>query len=63
MTIIVCKISECMYNSADRCQCDAIGMDEDGCDSYGQKIADLTWPPSAGALIESSETISSTGPV
>lgn len=34
MTIIVCERSECMYNKADRCQCNAIGIKIDGCDSH-----------------------------
>ena len=33
-TIIVCDLEECIYNTKHYCKCDAIGIDDEGCDSY-----------------------------
>ena len=33
-TTLICKLTDCMHNTEGRCWCTAIGIDEEGCDSY-----------------------------
>lgn len=44
MTIILCKMSECMSNSEGRCLEDVVKINEDGCDSFGVNAEGFTWP-------------------
>jgi len=62
MTIIICDRTECMYNKKYpilppyeyRCQCDAIGMNKDGCDSFG--LLPEASQPASGASNENTPT-------
>ena len=36
MTIIICPLTNCMYNTKERCTLDVMLIDRNGCDTYMQ---------------------------